>query len=90
MTEIVPMVKLRDLNNDNSTIGFLSVSSQITRNTNAIAETTAKITISLDANHPSSLPLSSRTCKQPTPTESSAKPITLNGTFTTVDSIPFG
>ncbi len=69
-----PMVKLRDLNSDRSTIGLSSVSSQTIRKLIATTATMVRMIISLEENQSSSLPRSSITCRLPIPMISSAGP----------------
>ncbi|SRR5258706_16192687 len=71
----VPKVKLDDLNNDRSTIGWLSVISQITQATKPTTATSASTTMAEEANQSASLPVSSITCRAPTQISSSMNPV---------------
>ncbi|MNF02934.1 hypothetical protein D3C80_2021580 [compost metagenome] len=58
---------MRCRNSFRSTIGSLSVSSQIRNTVSATTATQASTTIFIDENQSSSLPRSSTSCKAPTP-----------------------
>src|SRR5690348_7791653 len=71
----VPAAKLRCRNRRRSTMGSSSVSSQTRNTTSDIVETIASDRIIVEWNQSSSLPLSSRTCSEPTPSTRVTSPI---------------
>jgi len=70
----VPARKLRCRNSFRSTIGSLSVNSQIRNTASATTATQASTTILVEANQSSSLPRSSTSCSAPTPITSVIRP----------------
>ncbi|MNE27285.1 hypothetical protein D3C80_1206900 [compost metagenome] len=64
---MVPMRKLRCTNRRKLTTGCRSVSSQITNTARNTTETRLPTMMNDDSNQSRSLPLSSTTCKAPTP-----------------------
>ncbi len=67
------------MNSVRSTTGWSSVSSQITRKVRPTTATTPRTQITFELNQSRSLPLSSITCRAPTPSTSATRPVTSIG-----------